>query len=98
MLVRSMGCDLNPCSFMLYHTIQGFFFTKKVTLMIGVFPSANFPQEKYFSQSNHFSPKKPIFPTLIQSIVMRFSELTHSQPKRLAAKSAKMHGTNVLIV
>ena len=28
---------------------QGFFFTKKVTPIIGVFPSADFPQEKYFS-------------------------------------------------
>ena len=51
-----------------------FFFTKKVTPIIGVFPSANFPQEMYFSPSNHFLPKKPIFPALIQSIVMGFSE------------------------
>ena len=52
----------------------GVFFTKKVTPIIGVFPSANFPQGKYFSPSNQFFPKKSIFPTLIQSIVMRFSE------------------------
>ena len=68
-----------------------FFFTKKVTPRIGVFPSANFPQEKYFSPSNHLFPKKPILPTLIQSIVMRFSEWTLSQPERSAAKLAKMH-------
>ena len=36
--------------------IQGFFFTKKVTPIIGIFPSANFPQEKYFSQAINFSP------------------------------------------
>ena len=53
---------------------QGFFFTKKVMPIIGVFPSANFPQEKYFTPSNHFFPKKPIFHTLIQSIVTRFRE------------------------
>ena len=40
----------------LAHLHQGFFFTKKVTPIIGVFPSANFPQEKYFS------PKQSIFP------------------------------------
>ena len=77
---------------------QGFFFTKKVTPIIDVFPSANFPKEKYFSPSNKFFPKISIFPTLIQSIVMRFSEKTHSQPERLAAKLAKMHVTNVLVV
>ena len=77
---------------------QGFFFTKKVTPIIGVFPSPNFPQGKYFSPSNQFFPKKSIFPTLIQSIVTRFSEYTLSQPERSAAKLAKMHVTNVLVV
>ena len=47
------------------------FFTKKVTPIIGVFPSVNFPQAKYFSPSNHFFPKKPIFPTLIQKVLLR---------------------------
>ena len=37
--------------------------TKKVTLVICVFPSANFPQEKYFTPSNQFFSKKSIFPT-----------------------------------
>ena len=69
-----------------------------MTPIICVFHSANFPQEKYFSPSNHFFPKKPIFGTLIQSIVTRFSEKTHSQPERWAGKSAKMHITNVLVV
>ena len=31
------------------------FFSKKVTLIIGVFPSVNFPQEKYFSPRNQIS-------------------------------------------
>ena len=44
----------------------GFFYTKKVTPIIGIFPSANFPQEKYFSPSNQFFLKKPIFPSLKQ--------------------------------
>ena len=83
-----------------YFTLDksGFFLTKKVTPIIGVFPSANFPQEKYFSPSNQFSPKKSVFPTLIQGIVMRFSEQTHSKPGRPAAKLVKMHVTNVLVV
>ena len=42
-----------------YLSVAGAFFTKKVTPIIGVFPSANFPQEKLFSPSNQF------FPTLI---------------------------------
>ena len=29
----------------------------------GVFPSANFSYEKYFSSSHQFFPKKPVFPT-----------------------------------
>ena len=75
-----------------------YFFTKKVTPIIGVFPSENFPKEKYFSPSNKFFSKKSIFPTLIQSTVTRFSEQAHSQPERSAAKSAKMHVTNILVV
>ena len=66
-----------------------FFFTEKVTQTSCVFPLANFPQEKYFSPSNPFFPKKPIFPTLIQ---------THSQTERSTAKSAEMHETNVVVV
>ena len=38
--------------------IAGFFFTKKVTQVIGIFPSANFPQEKYFSPSSQFFPQE----------------------------------------
>ena len=33
-----------------------FFLMKKVTPIIGVFPSANFPQERYSSPSNQFFP------------------------------------------
>ena len=74
-------CFFKFCG-ILGHKSQGFFFTKKVMPIISVFPSANFPQEKYFSPSNQFFPKKSIFPTLLQSIVTRFSEKTHSQPER----------------
>ena len=42
--------------------MQGLFFTKKVTLIIGVFPSANFAQEKYFSPSNQFFLQEINFP------------------------------------
>ena len=72
----SMDLDIFMQNFGMYYIyVRVFFFlTKKVTLIIGVFPTANFPQEKYFSPSNHFFPKKSIFPTLIQSIVTRFRE------------------------
>ena len=76
----------------------GFFFTKKVTPIIGVFPSANFPQEKYFSPRKVFFPKQSIFPTFMQSNVTLFSEQTHSQPERSAAKLAKMNVINVLVL
>ena len=56
------------------------FFSKKVTPIFGVFLSLNFPKEKYFprdinfSPSNQFFPTKPIFHTLIQSIITQFRE------------------------
>ena len=53
---------------------SGFLLTKKVTPIIGVYPSANFPQEKYFSPSNQFFPNESNFSTFIQSNVRRFSE------------------------
>ena len=54
------GFEFMETSRMLY--ISGGFFTKKVMPIIGVFPSANFPQEKYFSPRKVFFPKKSIFP------------------------------------
>ena len=50
-----------------FRNISNFFFIQKVTPICGVLPSANFPQEKYFSSSNQFFPKKPNFPSLVQS-------------------------------
>ena len=71
--------------------LAGFFFTKKVTPIIGVFPSANFPQEKYFSPSKVFFPKQSIFP---QEINFPYVDTKYCY----AAKLAKIHVTNVLVV
>ena len=77
--------------------MPGVFFTMKVTPIIGVFSSANFPQEKLFS------PKQSIFP---QEISLRWYKVLLPDlvnrptlsPKDRLQILAKMHVTNVLIV
>ena len=72
-----------------------FFFTKKVTRNISIFPSANFPQEKFFfMQAIYFSSRNQFF-------LLWYKVLLHdlvNQTERSTAKSAEMHETNVLVV
>ena len=50
---------------------QGFFFfTKKVTRIFGVFPSANFSQQKYFPRAINFFPRNQ-FSILCYKVLLR---------------------------